>query len=133
MDPTDKRRGAIFISSLAGFAILWSVISYVLLDKQYGSEAADAFAKIFFIACLDLLAIVMIVWKLIFSQKVKTWKNLDILLWFVFKLVCLAFLAITLKRLMNAPLAAILLGVGFMGVGPIVAELFCKVIARDRN
>ncbi|MBS1959299.1 MAG: hypothetical protein JST80_07510 [Bdellovibrionales bacterium] len=133
MDPADKRRGSVFLASLAGMAVVWSVISYVLLQQQYGPEAGHAFFQIFFIACLDLLSIIMIVWKLIFSQKVKGWKSLDILLWFVFKLVCLAFLAITLKRLTNAPLAAILLGVGFMGAGPIIAKVFSKLVVREKN
>jgi hypothetical protein len=127
----DNRRGGLFLYSLGTFSLLWGIIAFYLIYRSSGREGALAFSRVYFFTCLDLIALIVLFWKLFFSQAAKTAKKIDLFLWFSFKLVCLAFLAITLKRLNNAPFAAILLGVGFIGVGPIVAGVVCKAIARD--
>ena len=128
----DNKRGALFLRTLVILGLFWGVVGFLWVSLYFDREAAFGFIRVFFFTCLDLFAMVMIFWKLFFSGLSGIAKKVDLSLWFVFKLVCLVFLAITLKRLTNAPFAAILLGVGFIGVGPIAAGIICKGLAKDR-
>lgn len=129
----DSRRSAPFLWILVGLGLLWGAICVYWIHQRWGWVGTSAFLQVYFFSNLDLVALIVLFWKVFFSRAAKPAKKIDLFLWFSFKLVCLAFLAITLKRLNNAPFAAILLGVGFIGVGPILAGVFSRRIARDQE
>lgn len=128
----ENSRGAIFLWTLGGLALLWGGVGSWWTYGHWGWAGVSAFGQAHFFTSLDLIALIVLFWKIFFSRAAKTAKKVDLFLWFSFKLVCLVFLAITLKRLNNAPFVAVLLGIGFIGVGPIAAGILCKVIARDK-
>ena len=128
----DNRRGGLFLYSLGGFGLLWAVVGAMACFRLFGREGLETFGQVFLFTSLDLIALIVLFWKLFFSRAAKGVKKIDLFLWFSFKLVCLAFLAITLKRLTNAPFAATLLGVAFIGVGPLVAGIFSKLLGPDK-
>ncbi len=79
------------------------------------------FVEVFTFSALDLIFLILIFWKLFFTPPTQRNKKIQFLIFILFKLVCLGFLAIVLKRLRNAPTPSIILGVAFIGIGPIIA------------
>jgi hypothetical protein len=121
MVPHKTERGALFIKSLIISGVFWFVSSWILLKVSQTTGVTSAFYKSFLISTLDLVVLITLMWKVIFSQRSGLARKIDLLFWFVFKLVCWWFLAITLKRLTNATGLELFLGVGFVGFGPVVA------------
>lgn len=88
-------------------------------------RAREAFLKVFLPTLLDLLSLILLFWSLFFIPPAR--RNKILLVFFLtFKLVCLGFLAITLKRLRNAPDYAVLCGIAFMGLGPLISALIAR-------
>jgi FtsH-binding integral membrane protein len=93
-------------------------------------ENLSAFVQIFFFTFLDLAFLILIFWSIFFAETLpglpQRNKTPQIFLFITFKLVCLGFLAIVLKRLANAPFLVIFLGIGFIGFGPLIAGVFTR-------
>ena len=125
MEPNQSRR---FIQWLMVAAIGWMAIGIAV----YYSNIEDlwTFSEAFVFSFLDLVFLILIFWKLFFVKAetigAKRARVVQIMLFIFFKLVCLGFLAIVLKRLRNASFPAIILGVGFIGIGPLVAGLITR-------
>lgn len=128
--PKDDHRGGVFLATLGGLAFLWAILAIAVIQKP---EEVREFLKIYFFTNLDIAVLIIIMWKLFFSQRTKTIWKVDLVFWFVFKLVCWIFLAITLKRLTNANGKVLLFGVGFAGVGPIIAGLLTQLLEVRLN
>jgi hypothetical protein len=92
------------------------------------------FIQIFLFAFLDLVFLILIFWKVFFTPPTHRGRLPQILIFVFFKLVCLGFLAITLKRLRNAPISVIFMGIGFMGfiwIGPVMVGLLARKKHKD--
>ena len=77
-------------------------------------------------ACVILAFLIILFWQLFFSPYTGLARKVQAFLSFTFKLVCLAFLAITLKRLRNDPHLPVALAVLFMGLGPLLSAIVAK-------
>ena len=108
-----------FLKILGILALAWFGIGLFLCRRS--DFDLSAFIQIFLYASLDLVFLILLFWKLFFTPAPQRGRTLQVLVFFTFKLVCLGFLAITLKRLRNASLTAIIMGVGFVFVGPFLA------------
>ena len=128
MTPEQSKR---FLKVLAGFGLVWLALAFLLLRTDL--EDFGAFAQIYWATCLDLVFLILLFWKIFFPSSTQGVNKIQISLFLTFKLVCLAFLAITLKRLRNASPVAIGMGVGFMGFGPIFAALWMKLVNRKQG
>jgi Ca2+/Na+ antiporter len=126
-------RGGLFLGILFGLALVWGLLGCVILGSPSESAATMDFLKVYLFSTLDLSVLIVLMWKLFFSRRSSALWKVDLFFWFVFKLVCWGFLAITLKRLTNASGAVLLFGVGFVGVGPVVAGVLTQVIGARQN
>ena len=124
MKPEQSKK---FLNILLLVSLTWLLMGTGIYWNQ--PEGRSAFYQVFLLTLLDLLFLVFLFWRLFFTPPEQRGRNLQVVIFLTFKLVCLGFLAITLKRLRNAPDAAALLGIGFMAVGPIVSA----VISRRYN
>ena len=120
-----------FLKVLAGVALFWLGLALLLLRNDLG-DFGD-FTQIFWATCLDLTFLILLFWKIFFPPPTQSAKTFQISIFLTFKLVCLGFLAITLKRLRNASPLPIGMGVGFMGFGPIFAALWMKFANRKQG
>jgi hypothetical protein len=122
MIPEQSRR---FLQFLSYVAILW--LGFGAFLTRSDSLAMSAFFQVFFVTTLDLIFLIVLFWKLFFSSQTPRGKAFQSFIFFTFKLVCLGILAITLKRLRNAPTYALVLGLLFIWVGPILAGVFSRM------
>lgn len=123
-----------FIKTLLLVSLIWFGIG--LLVHLRSTEQVLAFTQIFLFSFLDLFFLILLFWTLFFDNagilKRRT-KAIRIMLFGFFKLVCLAFLAITLKRLRNASSSAQLIGVSIIWVGPILSGVYLKNFSKFKN
>ena len=117
--------------------LLMSAAAWLALGVFYFSSSERdllAFIQLFVFSFLDLIFLILIFWQLFFASSITSVgpkkrtpkKMLQIMVFVTFKLVCLGFLAITLKRLQNdsqLSMGVIPFGVGFIGFGPLVAGM----------
>jgi multidrug transporter EmrE-like cation transporter len=120
-----------FLRILSGVAAAW-LMSGMLLFAQ-NPEARAAFLQVFLLTLADLMFLTLVFWTLFFTPPTRRDRAWRALIFLTFKLVCLAFLAITLKRLRNAPDQAALLGIGFMGFGPLISAVVYGAILRKHQ
>ena len=122
MNPEQSKK---FLGGLGLSAVFWFWLAALLThsDPQDFSE----FCQIYLFTCLDLIFLLLLFWTIFFSSITQSIKNVQISLFLTFKLVCLVFLAITLKRLRNASPLAIGMGIGFIGLGPLLAAVWMKL------
>ena len=122
--PQNSRFGVFLVIA----AVLWLALGCVL----YLSRPADliGFIQIFIFTFLDLVFLILIFKTVFFVPPTHGGRKMQILLFVFFKLVCLGFLAITLKRLRNAPISVILMGVEFIWIGPLIAGLLTRWRSR---
>jgi hypothetical protein len=110
---------------LLGIAIHSSSLEHVL-----------AFVQIFLFSFLDLAFLILLFWFVFFlkpEQKALRVNKLRIALFGFFKLVCLGFLAITLKRLRNAPTTTHLMGISIIWMGPLISGFIWKYFANSKE
>jgi len=116
-----------FIRILVITALLWLGIG-ILVHLLMG-EQVIAFIQIFLFSFLDLVFLMLLFWSLFFlkpDQKRQRVNKIRIALFMFFKLVCLAFLAITLKRLRNASIVTHVMGVSVIWITPFISGLLLK-------
>ena len=109
-----------FLRILSGVASVWLLTGMVIFAGDPGSRSA--FLQVFLLTLGDLLFLILAFWTLFFTSPTRRDRALRAVIFLTFKLVCLGFLAITLKRLRNAPDQAVLFGIGFMGLGPLISS-----------
>ena len=122
MNPEESRK---FIQNLCFVSMLWLGIG--VISTRLDPIAMSAFFQVYFVTALDLVFLILLFWNLFFADKTRSSKGLQSLIFFTFKLVCLGLLAITLKRLRNAPTYALVLGVLFIWVGPMLAGILSRI------
>ena len=122
------RESQLFIRCLGLMTLLWLVFGVALTHTDI--NALNAFFQVFLYTCLDLTFLILLFWKLFFTSSGQRGRSLQILFFLTFKLVCLGLLAITLKRLRNAPISGILMGIVFIWVGPLVAGTVSRFLSR---
>jgi Na+/pantothenate symporter len=118
-----------FVQRLNWIGVFWFGMGAILTCKN--PEAMSAFFQVFFFTVLDLVFLVLIGWALFFAQITRRTKAVRAMFFFTFKLVSLGLLAITLKRLRNAPTYAEILGVLFLCIGPLLAGVLSRIRNKD--
>jgi len=123
-----------FVRIFAVVSLVWFLIGIAV---HYSSqEQVLAFIQIFLFSLLDLVFLILLFWFLFFlkpEQKALRVNKVRILLFGFFKLVCLGFLAITLKRLRNAPATTHLMGISIMWIGPLISGFFWKYFMNSKK
>ncbi len=126
--PHESKR---FVRVLLIISLLWLLLGVVV---HANSEVQlVAFIQIFLFSFLDLIFLVLLFWNLFFmdpAQKTQRSNKIRILVFGFFKLVCLAFLAITLKRLRNASASSHLMGVSIIWIGPLISGIYLKYFSN---
>lgn len=120
-----------FIKILLAVSLVWFALGVLVHANDEGQLVA--FVQIFLFSFLDLVFLMLLFWNLFFmdpATKARRANKIRIMLFGFFKLVCLAFLAITLKRLRNAPTSVHLMGVSIIWIGPLISGLFLKYFPR---
>jgi hypothetical protein len=122
MTPEESRK---FTRHLSFIALGWLALGTVITFQN--PLAMSAFFQVYFITALDLMCLILMFWQIFFGQSPRRTKQILTLIFFTFKLVCLGLLAITLKRLRNAPTYALVLGLLFIVLGPILAGVWGRM------
>ncbi len=119
----------VFLRFLAFSGALWIGVALT----GWGSEgpAIRAFFSAFRVVLLDLVFLILLFWQLFFGNRAGNRWKVRATLFFTFKLVCLAFLAITLKRLRNDPELPVVFALLFMGAGPLLAATLAQIWIRS--
>jgi L-asparagine transporter-like permease len=120
-----------FIKILLAVSLTWFVFGLLIHSKS--EVQLVAFTQIFLFSILDLVFLLLLFWNLFFmdpNMKAQRINKIRIMLFGFFKLVCLAFLAITLKRLRNAPTSVHLMGVSIIWIGPLISGIYLKHFSR---
>jgi L-asparagine transporter-like permease len=123
-----------FVRILALVSLIWLLIGSLVNSESV--EQVLAFIQIFLFSFLDLVFLILLFWFLFFltpEQKALRGNKVRIVLFGFFKLVCLAFLAITLKRLRNAPITTHLMGVSIIWIAPIISGICWKYLANSKK
>jgi hypothetical protein len=121
MTPNESK---IFLRFLGVVALFWLGTGAILFRGDLA--ARGAFFLTFQAVILDFSALVLLFWTVFFSRSSGLAGKLITVLLFTFKLVCLGFLAITLKRLRNDPHLPAAFAVSFMGIGPLLAGVAAR-------
>lgn len=120
-----------FVRILFAVSFIWFAAGLYLNSKD--SSQIIAFIQIFLFSFLDLIFLLLLFWELFFEKNPKNTQRVNkikVLFYAFFKLVCLVFLAITLKRLRNAPFAVHLMGISIVWVGPLISGIVMKSISK---
>jgi hypothetical protein len=128
MNPAESK---IYLRVLSMVAILWLLAGYLILWNQPDSRAA--FIQIYLVTLLDLAFLTVLFWVLFFPPESKLLRQILAMVFLTFKLVCLGFLAITLKRLRNVSIFAEVYGVCFMGMGPLISAVIYRVLRKTQQ
>ena len=123
MDPKESK---VFLKNLVGFAVLWWCLARLVF--QNSPESIHAFAEAYAATLLDLGFLILLFWKVFFTPAGSRFRGVQLFISFTFKLVCLGFLAITLKRLRNDPPLPVVMAVLFVAIGPLASA----VVSRRR-
>jgi len=116
-----------FIRILMAVSLVWLLLGIIIQSQN--SHQIIEFIQIFLFTFLDLIFLLLLFWELFFtspSANVRRANKVRIMLFGFFKLVCLLFLAITLKRLRNASALTLLMGIGFIWMGPLISGVLLK-------
>jgi hypothetical protein len=127
----NPEKSKLFLRILSGVAFFWLVSGLGWFSSSPVARAV--FLKVFLLTLADLLFLVLLFWTLFFPPPTLRSKAVRAVIFLTFKLVCLGFLAITLKRLRNAPDQAVLFGIGFMGIGPLISAVLYGNIDRKHQ
>lgn len=123
-----------FVRIFSVVSILWAIVGVAI---HYPSiDHVLAFIQIFLFSFLDLAFLILLFWFVFFlkpEQKALRVNKVRIALFGFFKLVCLGFLAITLKRLRNAPTTTHLMGISIIWMGPLISGFIWKYFANSRK
>ena len=114
-----------FLRILAWTAVLWGLFGATIFAQD-----RMVFLRVYQAVLLDLSCLILLFWELFFRSK--PIRKLRVLFYFTFKLVCLGFLAITLKRLRNDPSLPAAVAVLFMGLGPILSGIWMKREGKNK-
>jgi hypothetical protein len=128
MSPSESK---VFLRFLILTGLAWIVLAAGLFGWR-GPEF-QSFISVFWMVALDLGVLIFLFWQLFFSASHGFIRKLRVVMAFTFKLVCLAFLAITLKRLRNDPDLPVVFAVLFMGAGPLVAAVIAKARIKSKQ
>ena len=112
----------VFLRFLSFVCLFWAALNVFLFRNE--PESLKKFLQVFWAVLLDLGFLILLFWELFFAPKPV--RRFQVFLYFTFKLVCLGFLAITLKRLRNDPPLPAAMAVLFMGVGPLLSGVLAK-------
>jgi hypothetical protein len=112
----------VFLRFLSFVCLFWAALNVFLFRNE--PESLKKFLQVFWAVLLDLGFLILLFWELFFAPKPV--RRFQVFLYFTFKLVCLGFLAITLKRLRNDPPLPAAMAVLFMGVGPLLSGILAK-------
>ena len=99
------------IGSLLCHWVGWAVVPYLWITGA---------------TVLGLIILMILVHLLVKSELPVGMRVAQFIFFSFFKLVCLAFLAITLKRFQELSSIPTLIGVSFYWVAPVIAGLFCS-------
>ena len=116
-----------FVHILLKVALAWFSAGVVV--QIHTPDQIIVFTQIFLFSFLDLIFILLLFWTLFFTPRelrMQRGNKIRIMLFSFFKLVCLISLAIVLKRFRNAPALTLVMGVGFMGIGPLISGVLLK-------
>jgi hypothetical protein len=128
MDPKESK---IFLTFLWVSALLWALIGAWLFGPD--PAAQRAYFRVFQWIILDLGALIFMFWRVFFAVNRNAFWKFQIMVSFTFKLVCLGFLAITLKELRNEPHLPAISGVLFLVVGPLVSAIAARVYGEIKD
>jgi hypothetical protein len=117
-----------FLRILGWIAVLWGLLGALLFGKQ--PSGLRVFLQVYQAVLLDLSCLILLFWELFF--RANPVRKLRVAFYFTFKLVCLGFLAITLKRLRNEPPFPAAVAVLFMGLGPILSAVWLKRLEKTK-
>lgn len=129
--PVQSRR---FVRIFLSVSVAWLLLG--VLANSGSQEQVFAFIQIFLFSFLDIVFLTLLFWFLFFlkpEQKALRVNKLRIALFGFFKLVCLGFLAITLKRLRNAPATTHLMGTSIIWIGPLISGIIWKYFANSKK
>jgi hypothetical protein len=118
MTPKESKGFLIFLGLTA---LLWALGGAAVWGQN--PEARGVFFRVFFWVLLDLGFLVFFFWRLFFAPVRSLLWRFQVGTSFTLKLVCLGFLAITLKELRNDPHLPAVAGILFLCVGPLVSAL----------
>lgn len=116
MTPKESKN---FLTVLAGSALLWCIGALWVWAED--PAARTAFLRVFQWVLLDLAFLIFLFWRLFFAPVRGVLWKVQVAVSFTFKLVCIGFLAITLKELRNEPHLPAVAGILFLAVGPLVS------------
>ena len=123
----DSQESKGFLKVLGALALIWVGLGAAIFYGKPGEMGV--FFQIFWATLLDLVFLILLFWQLFFGPK--PIQKFRVFVYFTFKLVCLGFLAITLKRLRNEPPLPAGLAVLFMGIGPLLSAIISKKRLRS--
>jgi len=129
--PVQSRR---FVRIFLSVSAAWLLLG--VLANTGSTEQAFAFIQIFLFSFFDVVFLTLLFWFLFFlkpEQKALRVNKLRIALFGFFKLVCLGFLAITLKRLRNAPASTHLMGTSIIWIGPLISGIIWKYFGNSKK
>ena len=121
MKPKESK---VFLKVLALMGLFWVLGAGAVLGLR--TPEMNSFLSAYLWVTLDLGFLILLFWNLFFSPYRGIVRNLQVFFAFTFKLVCLGFLAITLKRLRNDPQLPVVFAVLFMGFGPLLSAVVAK-------
>lgn len=133
-DPILPHESKKFVRILLAVSLIWFSMGILIHRSDLGQIVA--FIQIFLFSFLDLVFLLLLFWNLFFiAPQLKTQRTnkIRIMVFGFFKLVCLAFLAITLKRLRNASVSTHLMGVSIIWIGPLISGLLMKYFPKLKN
>jgi L-asparagine transporter-like permease len=123
-----------FVQILGKVALAW--YAFGVITHIGAPDQILVFTQIFLFSFLDVVFLVLLFWTIFFTpEELKTQRStkIRIMVFSFFKLVCLGFLAITLKRLRNASVLTLVMGVCFIWIGPLISGVFLKYSSNLRK
>lgn len=118
MKPKESK---VFLIFMGFTALLWALVGAALWRDD--PLARMSFFRVFSWVLLDLGFLIFLFWRLFFAPGRSLLWRFQVGTSFTLKLVCLWFLAITLKELRNDPHLPVLAGILFLWAGPLVSAV----------
>jgi drug/metabolite transporter (DMT)-like permease len=128
MNPVESK---VFLNFMVAMALIWVFMGTLLFRGI--PNGTETFYSVFWVVVLDLTFLILLFWKLFFSPPGQPGRTFQVFVYFTFKLVCLGFLAITLKRLRNDPHLPAGFAVLFMGFAPVVSAIAARKWIRTKQ
>lgn len=114
-----------FFKLLCIVGVSWMLIG--LLGSVWTLYPISHFLLVFYATCINLFALILLYWKMFFNNTPQNNKLIIIVFLSTFKLVCLAFLAITLWRFRNDTPYLWIYALSFYWVGPLLAGVLLRM------